>query len=83
MKPATSRLRELATDVDRTQARIAVAAARTDSVVSKINAGQGSLGLLVNDPGLYRAADSLVAELRDLVGEVRRNPRRFIGIRIF
>jgi phospholipid/cholesterol/gamma-HCH transport system substrate-binding protein len=79
----TARLRELAAAVDRTQERVATVVARTDSVVAKVNAGSGSLGLLVNDPRLYQRSDSLIAELRALVADVRANPRRYLGIRIF
>jgi phospholipid/cholesterol/gamma-HCH transport system substrate-binding protein len=80
---ATTRLRKLTEDVDRTQGRLSVAVSRADSVFAKVNSGQGSLGLLVNDPKLYRNSDSLVTELRALVSDVRKNPRKYINVRIF
>ena len=50
---------------------------------SKVNSGQGSLGLLVNDAALYRNTDSLVAELRALVADVKKNPKRYINVKVF
>jgi phospholipid/cholesterol/gamma-HCH transport system substrate-binding protein len=80
---ATNRLRTMTESVDRTQAKLSVAVSRADSVFNKVNSGQGSLGLLVNDPKLYRNSDSLVTELRSLVSDVRQNPKRYINVRIF
>jgi phospholipid/cholesterol/gamma-HCH transport system substrate-binding protein len=79
----TTRLRELAVSADRTQAQLATVVAHTDSIVRKVNAGDGSLGLLVNDSRLYRNSDSLVTDLRALLADVKRDPRRYFGIRIF
>jgi phospholipid/cholesterol/gamma-HCH transport system substrate-binding protein len=69
--------------VEKTQAKLSVAVSRVDSVFTKVNSGQGSLGLLVNDPRLYRNSDSLITELRSLVSDVRQNPRRYINVRVF
>ena len=79
----TSRLRAMSEDFDKTQRTLSSAAARADSVFAKVNSGAGSLGLFVNDPGVYRQSDSLVRELRSLVKEMRENPRRYFNVRIF
>ena len=80
---ATTRLREVAEGLDRTEGRLASATARADSVLAKVNGGRGTLGLLVNDPALYQQSDSLLRELRALVDDVRRNPKRYINVRMF
>ena len=80
---ATTRLREVAEGLDRTEGRLASATARADSVLAKVNGGRGTLGLLVNDPALYQQSDSLLRELRALVDDVRRNPKRYINVRVF
>ncbi|MDQ8159526.1 MAG: MlaD family protein [Gemmatimonadota bacterium] len=80
---ATSRLRAVAEGLDRTEGRLASATARADSVLAKVNGGRGTLGLLVNDPALYQQSDSLLRELRALVNDVRRNPKRYINVRMF
>ena len=55
----------------------------SDSVMLKINAGQGSVGLLINDPKLYRNSDSLVTELRALVADFKAHPKKYVNVRIF
>ena len=80
---ATSKLRELSDGLARTETRLATAVSRADSVFLKANSGQGSLGLMLNDPALYRNSDSLVSELRALVADVRKNPRRYLNVRVF
>lgn len=80
---ATTNLRDMTVKLDRTEARLSTVIARADSVFTKANGTTGTLGLMMNDPGLYRQSDSLVRELRVLVEDVKKNPRRYINIRIF
>ncbi len=80
---ATSKLREISDGLARTESRLGSAVARADSVFSKANSGQGSLGLMLNDPALYRNSDSLVSELRALVADIKKNPRRYLNVRVF
>jgi phospholipid/cholesterol/gamma-HCH transport system substrate-binding protein len=69
--------------LSKTQNRLDVFLENGDSVLLKLNNGQGSLGLLLNDPSLYRNGDSLLTQLRGLVGEVRANPQKFVSVKIF
>jgi len=80
---ATAALRKLSEDVNNTQSRLSSAVAKADSVFVKVNSGQGTLGLIVNDPRLYTNSDSLVSELRALVADVKKNPRKYINVRVF
>ena len=56
---------------------------RADSVLIKVDRGQGTLGLLVNDPRLYQNTDSLLRELRELLADVKKQPKRYFGVKIF
>jgi phospholipid/cholesterol/gamma-HCH transport system substrate-binding protein len=78
-----TRLRELSNDFERTQTRLSSAVARADSVFSTVNSRRGTLGLMVNDPALYQQSDSLVRELRALVADVKKNPKRYINLKVF
>jgi phospholipid/cholesterol/gamma-HCH transport system substrate-binding protein len=49
-----------------------------NSILAKIDEGEGSLGLLINDPSLYRNLDSLSYNLSKLVKELNDNPRHFL-----
>lgn len=49
-----------------------------DDVVRKVNQGEGTLGLLVNDPGLYYRLDSTVTTLNTLLLDFQQNPKRYL-----
>lgn len=49
-----------------------------NSILAKIDAGKGSLGLLVNDPSLYNHFDSLAAELQQLIENINENPGEYL-----
>lgn len=52
-------------------------------VVEKINRGEGSMGLLINDEDLYRNLDASSRQLDSLLMEIRNNPRRYFNISVF
>lgn len=79
----TAQIRALSQQLARSQGRLDTFLANGDSVLLKINSGQGSLGLLVNDPSLYRNSDSLLTQLRELVTDIRANPKKYVSVRIF
>ncbi len=83
LKAATRQLAAMAEQLGKSQARLDAFLIASESIATRVNAGQGSLGLLVNDPAFYRNSDSLVMELRALVADVKKNPRRYLNLRIF
>lgn len=80
---ATTHLREITERLDRTETNLSRAVARADSVFAKANSREGTMGLLINDPALYQQSDTLVRELRALVADLRKNPRRYLNLRLF
>ena len=46
--------------------------AEVKDIVTKANAGKGSLGKLLNDPALYRDSADAVAQLRKLAGDLEK-----------
>ena len=83
LRRTSVQVRELSSRLVVTQAKADAFLTTGDSVLSKINHGQGSLGLLVNDPSLYRRADSVFAELKALAADIRANPKKYISLRLF
>jgi phospholipid/cholesterol/gamma-HCH transport system substrate-binding protein len=83
LRQASEQIRGLAEQLARSQGRLDTFLANGDSVMRKINAGQGSLGLLINDASIYRRSDSLLAELRGLVADVKANPKKYVNIHVF
>ena len=83
LRATTSTVLRMSGQLASTQSRLDNFLSNGDSVLAKINAGQGSLGRLVNDSSLYVGSDSLVSALRGLVAEVRANPKKFFNLRVF
>ncbi len=83
LKETSEEVRAMSRQLTRSQGRLESVLLTTDSVMLKINTGQGSIGLLVNDPSLYRNSDSLVTELRALVADFKANPKKYVNLRVF
>lgn len=83
LKEASDEIRSMSRQLTRSQGRLESLLVSSDSVMSKINAGQGSAGMLVNDPRLYRNTDSLVTDLRALIADLKANPKKYVNVRIF
>ncbi|HWH52045.1 MAG TPA: MlaD family protein [Gemmatimonadaceae bacterium] len=83
LRRAAVQVHDLSRRLVATEGRIDAVLANGNSVLAKIDRGQGSLGLLVNDPSLYRRADSTLAELRALAAALRANPKKYISVRLF
>jgi phospholipid/cholesterol/gamma-HCH transport system substrate-binding protein len=83
LRQASSQIRDLSLQLAKSQGRLDSFLTNGDSVMRKINAGQGSLGLLVNDASIYRRTDSLLVELRALVTDIKTNPKKYVNVHIF
>ena len=57
--------------------------ARLNTILDKVNKGEGSLGLLVNDEELYNNMQSSSKQLELLLEDIRRNPGSYINISVF
>jgi phospholipid/cholesterol/gamma-HCH transport system substrate-binding protein len=51
--------------------------------VNKINSGQGSLGLLLNDDKLYKEAQKAATDLNLLLEDIKANPKRYLKVSVF
>ena len=49
-----------------------------NSILEKIDAGDGTLGKMVNDPSLYNNLDSLSAEMKLLMKNINENPQKYL-----
>lgn len=54
--------------------------ATTDSIMNKINRGEGTIGALLNDNDLYYNLNQVSENLNRLLVEFRYNPKRFINL---
>lgn len=54
-----------------------------DSMITKINSGEGSLGMLLNDDRLYNNLEQASMEIDKLAEDLRVNPERYVHISVF
>lgn len=59
------------------------ALAQIDSLITKVNNGEGSLGLLLNDEELYRNLEQAALEIDKLTEDMRVNPKRYVHFSVF
>ena len=57
----------------------ASALAQFDSLITSINNGEGSLGMLVKDDKLYRSLEQAALEIDKLAEDIRRQPKRYLA----
>lgn len=75
---AVSNLNQAVARLDRNLATLEMTSARLDSVLVKIDRGEGTLGLLVNDSALYYRLDTTLTSLNALMTDFQKNPRRYL-----
>jgi phospholipid/cholesterol/gamma-HCH transport system substrate-binding protein len=83
LREAAQELRTLSARLSRSEDQLEVVLARSDTVMQKVNGGDGSLALLINNPSLYRNSDSLLLQLRALVADIQKNPKRYVNVKVF
>lgn len=72
-----------ATNVKQTFAHIESSLNRLSLVMDKVESGEGSLGLLINDPGLYNELEVASRELNQLLEDMKLNPGRYLHFSVF
>ena len=72
-----------AANLQRTLAHTEESLASLNAILDKVNKGEGSLGLLVNDEELYNNMQSSSRQLELLLEDIRKNPGSYINISVF
>lgn len=66
---------ELARKIDNTVTRL-------DDIVDRLDKGEGTAGKFLKDPSLYNNADQLLVETRNLIAAIRKDPKKYLTIRL-
>ena len=56
---------------------------QTHQILEKINKGEGTLGMLVNNDTLYHNIEGLSKELELLLKDLQANPKKYINVSVF
>ncbi len=69
--------------IDETLASLQSTMNELKGVVAKANSKDGSLGLLLNDPKLYKNLESTTYKLNILLDDFRTHPKRYVNVSVF
>lgn len=70
-------------DVSGTMAKVDKTLANMESLTSKMNSKEGSLGLLMNDPALYNNLTQTLSDADSLVTNLKAHPKRYVHFSLF
>lgn len=76
LRTASANLEQLSREVSATNAKV-------QGVIDKASGGPGTVGKLLNDPGLYARLDTTLKRVDSLMIDLKANPRKYINLRIF
>lgn len=67
---------------DTLYARLTGLGERLDRLATRLEAGEGTAGQLLKDRQLYENMNAAVVELRGLVSDIRREPRKYLNMKL-
>jgi len=76
MSAASKNLSALTRELD-------TATVHVNAILDKLNNGQGTAGLMLNDPGVYNNLRQLLARLDSLTADIKANPKKYINVKVF
>jgi phospholipid/cholesterol/gamma-HCH transport system substrate-binding protein len=76
LRTASANMAELSGQLKETSGKL-------DMIIAKVDSGNGSAAKLLNDPGAYNDVRMLLQRMDSLVADIKKNPKRYINVRIF
>jgi hypothetical protein len=83
MDTLTQTLAAMSVDLSSTVSSADTSFASLQQMMQGIEAGQGTLGMLLQDTALYRELLVTSSLIQDLLKDFQRNPRKYINLRVF
>jgi phospholipid/cholesterol/gamma-HCH transport system substrate-binding protein len=62
--------------------RLSSLTGRIDALTKALNEGEGTAGRLLRDKQLYENMNAAAAELRGLVADIRKDPKKYLNVRV-
>ncbi len=83
LRQAAADLRSVMTAARENQASLVRVVQQADSLMSAIQHGNGTLGMLATDSTLYRETTATVAQFRELLTDIQAHPKKYLKISVF
>ena len=58
-------------------------AVHLETILTKVDEGDGTAALLLNDPALYQQTHATMESMQRLMDEIRRNPKKYFNVNVF
>jgi phospholipid/cholesterol/gamma-HCH transport system substrate-binding protein len=78
-----SNLRTASANMAEMSAQLKATSGKLDVIIAKVDSGNGTAAKLLNDPGVYNDVRTLLARMDSLVADIKKNPKRYINVKIF
>lgn len=76
VRSTTANFEQLSRELKETNAQV-------QATLNKVNSGNGTVGKLMNDPAVYNRLDQLLLRVDSLTADFKKNPRKYINLKIF
>jgi len=83
LRQAASDLRSVMAAARQNQVSLFRVVQQADSLMTKLQHGNGTLGMLATDSTLYRETTSAVIEFRELLADIKEHPKKYLKISVF
>jgi phospholipid/cholesterol/gamma-HCH transport system substrate-binding protein len=83
LRQASADLREVLASLRAQEVSLVRTLIAADSALSRIQNGQGTIGLLSKDPALYNESIETLQEMRRLIADIQMNPRKYFKFSVF
>jgi len=83
IRAAASDLRSVMAAARNNEASLVRVIRAADSLMTRLQAGRGTFGLLTSDSALYLETTKTMVQFRSLLTEIQANPRKYIKISVF
>lgn len=83
LKEMTADMQAIVSDVKEHRKSLVRVLEASDSLLTRVQQGRGTLSLLASDSALYHEATGAVQQLRKLLADIQANPRRYFRFSVF
>jgi phospholipid/cholesterol/gamma-HCH transport system substrate-binding protein len=83
IRAAAADLRSVMASARSSQGSLVRVIQSADSLMYKIQSGQGTLGMLANDSTLYRETTLTMRQFRELLTDIQAHPRKYLKVSVF
>jgi phospholipid/cholesterol/gamma-HCH transport system substrate-binding protein len=83
LEQAVSNIEQLTARLDQTTVTLGAASSSLETVLGRVERGEGTLGKLTTDSSLYDNLNAAASSLQELVADIREDPRRYLNISVF